>query len=189
MQNKIRTKLLIILFFLNIFFITKAFSETINKFNIQGNNRVSNETVIMFSSLKIGDNINQNTLNNSLKKLYYTNYFKDVKIYRCNECDFCFVSPMPNNKDLDYFYEDGESLTSPTYTYSFTQDSGYDFDGDGVNDPGYIVASGGTTGYGYKYDFKMAVSDDKTIILPAQSSTPSVFELKNPNQNIQGRVR
>ena len=80
MQNKIRTKLLIILFFLNIFFITKAFSETINKFNIQGNNRVSNETVIMFSSLKIGDNINQNTLNNSLKKLYYTNYFKDVKI-------------------------------------------------------------------------------------------------------------
>ena len=80
MQNKIKTKLLIILFFLNIFFITKAFSETINKFNIQGNNRVSNETVIMFSSLKIGDNINQNTLNNSLKKLYYTNYFKDVKI-------------------------------------------------------------------------------------------------------------
>ena len=80
MQNKIRTKLLIILFFLNIFFITKAFSETINKFNIQGNNRVSNETVIMFSSLKIGDNINQNKLNNSLKKLYYTNYFKDVKI-------------------------------------------------------------------------------------------------------------
>ena len=80
MQNKIKTKLLIILFFLNIFFITKAFSETINKFNIQGNNRVSNETVIMFSSLKIGDNINQNKLNNSLKKLYYTNYFKDVKI-------------------------------------------------------------------------------------------------------------
>ena len=96
-------------------------------------------------------------------------------------------------QDYDYFYEetsgDGESLTSPTYTYSFTLDSGFDFDGDGINDPGYIVASGGTTGYGYKYDFKMAVSDDKTIILPAQSSTPSVFELKNPNQNIQGRVR
>ena len=32
-------------------------------------------------------------------------YFKDVKIYRCDECDFCFASPMPSNKDLDYFYE------------------------------------------------------------------------------------
>ena len=32
-------------------------------------------------------------------------YFKDVKIYRCDECDFCFVSPMPSNKDLNYFYE------------------------------------------------------------------------------------
>ena len=54
---------------------------------------------------------------------------------------------------------------------------------------GYIVASGGTTGYGYKYHFANALSDDGTIILPPLTSTPTVFELKNPNQNIQGRVR
>jgi hypothetical protein len=96
-------------------------------------------------------------------------------------------------QDYDYFYPqdsgDGESLTSPTYTYSFTQDTGIDTDGDDNPNSGYIVASGGTTGYGYKYDFATSVSDDKTIILPPQSSTPTVFELKNPNQNIQGRVR
>ena len=92
-------------------------------------------------------------------------------------------------QDKDYFYNDGESLTSPTYTYSHTNDTGVDLDGDGVNDPGYIVADGGTGGYGYKYNFQIALSDDGTIIVPPNTGTPSVFELKNPNTNIQGRVR
>ena len=51
------------------------------------------------------------------------------------------------------------------------------------------VHDGGTTGYGYKYNFKNALSEDGTIVLPPNTGTPSVFELKNPNQNIQGRVR
>ena len=92
-------------------------------------------------------------------------------------------------QEKDYFYEDGESLNSPTYTYSHTNNSGVDLNDDGVFDPGYIVADGGTTGYGYKYDFQIALSDDGTIVLPPNTSTPTVFELKNPNQNIQGRVR
>ncbi len=93
-------------------------------------------------------------------------------------------------QEYDYFYSDGngESIL-PTYTYSHTEDSGVDLDGDGVNDPGYIVADGGTSGYGYKYDFETSLSDDGTIILPPTLDTPAVFELKNPNQNIQGRVR
>ena len=44
------------------------------------NQRVTDETIIMFSNLEIGDNIDQNTLNKSLKELFYTDYFKDVKI-------------------------------------------------------------------------------------------------------------
>ena len=92
-------------------------------------------------------------------------------------------------QDLDYFSQDGESLTSPTYTYSHTDNTGVDINGDGQFDAGYITADGGTTGYGYKYDFKTALSDDGTIVLPPHSDQPAVFELKNPNQNIQGRVR
>ena len=92
-------------------------------------------------------------------------------------------------QEKDYFYDDGESLISPTYTYSHTNNSGVDINGNGNFDPGYITAEGGTTGYGYKYDFQTALSDDSTIVLPPNTSTPTVFELKNPNQNIQGRVR
>ena len=34
-----------------------------------------------------------------------TNYFQNLKIYRCDDCDFCFVNPMPSEQKLNYFYE------------------------------------------------------------------------------------
>lgn len=32
-------------------------------------------------------------------------YFKNAKIYKCNDCNFCFVNPMPANETLDHFYK------------------------------------------------------------------------------------
>ena len=94
-------------------------------------------------------------------------------------------------QEKDYFYEDGETLNSPTYTYSYsnTGEALIDINNDGTPDGSFVEADGGTIGYGYKYDFQTALSDDGTIVLPPSTSTPTVFELKNPNQNIQGRVR
>ena len=92
-------------------------------------------------------------------------------------------------QEEDYFNEGGETIP-PTYTYSYEAGQGnVDIDGDGVADGSFVEASGGTTDYGYKYNFKNALSTDGTIVLPPNTGTPSVFELKNPNQNIQGRVR
>ena len=75
-------------------------------------------------------------------------------------------------------------LTDETYRYSYDSDTGNYQDASLEENGG-----GGTLGYGYKYDFEYATSADGTIILPSTVDTPAVFELKNPNQNIQGRVR
>lgn len=32
-------------------------------------------------------------------------YFGDLKIDRCDQCDFSYASPMPKNDDLNFFYE------------------------------------------------------------------------------------
>ena len=97
-------------------------------------------------------------------------------------------------QNVDYFPSaNDEELTSPTYTYSFDATAGGDADGDEVPDGAFIDQSGtngeGTVGYNYKYNFEGALSADSTIIVPPLVTTPTVFELKNPNQNIQGRVR
>jgi hypothetical protein len=81
----------------------------------------------------------------------------------------------------DDFYTDNtndQSFTRQLFSYSFDTD----FEPPSMQQTEDL-------GYGYKYDFKTALSDDGTIIVPPKLSTPTVFELKNPNENIQGRVR
>ena len=73
-------KLLILLLGINIFTITSALSEQLKSIEINGNDRLADETIILFSNLKIGDEIDKHTLNNTFKNLYQTNYFKDLKI-------------------------------------------------------------------------------------------------------------
>ena len=66
--------------FLILLLIKSVFAEKIEKINITGNERISSETVILFSGLKINDDINKNQLNESLKKLYETTFFKNISI-------------------------------------------------------------------------------------------------------------
>ena len=65
-------------FLLLFFFSTHAFGEIIKNIQINGNDRISSETIVLFSEVNINDNINENDLNLILKKLYKTNYFKNI---------------------------------------------------------------------------------------------------------------
>ncbi len=76
--NKI--KFLIILFVLKFFIITGALSEQLKNIYVEGNDRLADETIILFSNLNIGDDINTNIINNTFKNIFQTNYFKDLKI-------------------------------------------------------------------------------------------------------------
>ncbi len=81
MQSKIKIiKKFFILITFQFLISQNVNSITIEGFDIQGNDRVSDQTVIMFSSLNIGDKINDDVLNEALKKLYYTDYFKQVEL-------------------------------------------------------------------------------------------------------------
>ena len=69
--------ILLFYFFLNNS-ILKA--EIFNEIIITGNNRLSYETILMFSGLKKKINIDSKDLNSVIKKLYETDYFKDIEI-------------------------------------------------------------------------------------------------------------
>ena len=75
-MNKIFLKVL----FLTIFLMSVANSTVIEKIEIDGNVRVNNETIKMFSGVKIGEDLSKNQLNDALKRLYETNFFKDVQL-------------------------------------------------------------------------------------------------------------
>ena len=67
-------------FFYLFFFYSISFGEIIKEIRISGNERISDETVLMFSDVEIGDNIETADLNIILKDLYDTNFFTNVSI-------------------------------------------------------------------------------------------------------------
>ena len=76
-MNKI-SKIFTILFF--FYFNTHAYSETIGKIMIEGNDRISDETISMFADVKLNDNIDNENLNSILKNLYDSNFFDNVSV-------------------------------------------------------------------------------------------------------------
>ena len=69
----------IILFYLS-FLTTNSLSDKVNKIDVNGNDRISDETIIMFSSVSVNDDIDENSLNDILKNLYGTDFFKNVSV-------------------------------------------------------------------------------------------------------------
>ena len=75
-MNKVLIKILIIL----CLFLNNSYADLIKKFDISGNIRISDETILVLSEISKDEEFNDLKLNKSLKKLYETNFFKDINI-------------------------------------------------------------------------------------------------------------
>ena len=68
------------LIFFNNIFLKIILQQKKSQILSIGNNRISNETIIVFSDYKNNIEINERNINNILKNLYDTNFFKDVSL-------------------------------------------------------------------------------------------------------------
>ena len=122
----IKKNLIIFIFFIS--FIKNLSADTIQKFEISGNDRISKETIIMFSNIKIGENVDNNILNKVLKSLYATDYFENVEISFNNNVIQIKVIENPiiqsviiNGIKKDKIYENIKNITSKTEKYPFIE--------------------------------------------------------------------
>ncbi len=83
---------LIILFFFTVNF---SYAQKIQDIEIKGNDRISKETILIFSSVSKEDEVTTEVINNILKNLYETNYFKDVKVSFDENKLIIFVNENP----------------------------------------------------------------------------------------------
>ena len=72
-------------FFLHLtilsFFLTlSSYAKNYERIIINGNERISSETILVFSEISEDQSLNENSINNILKKLYKSGYFKDVSV-------------------------------------------------------------------------------------------------------------
>ena len=82
-------------FFLIALSFGSAFAEAINSIEVKGNKRVSKETIINFSELKVGQEFSDEMLNNSLKELYNSKFFEDVSLEMNNGTLIINVKELP----------------------------------------------------------------------------------------------
>ena len=67
-------------FCLTFFIYSLSYSDIINDIKINGNKRISKETILVLGDFNLGSEFNDSSLNKSLKKLYDTNFFKDIEL-------------------------------------------------------------------------------------------------------------
>ena len=77
-------KLIIIVLF-SIFYSLTSFAEIVSKIEINGNKRISDETIKVYGSVNnLGSDLSKSDLDKILKNLYSTNFFESVNVELTN---------------------------------------------------------------------------------------------------------
>ncbi len=96
-MNKLFIKVIIIFFFL----LTLVRAEILQKIEISGNKRISDQTIIIFSEIEINEEITKSKLNEVIKKLYQTNFFRNINLTFENQTLFVKVEENPIIENLE----------------------------------------------------------------------------------------
>ena len=65
---------------ITLLFATKSNSEIVKKVIIENNERITKDTILVFSDIKIGKDYTPNDLNLVIKDLFSTNFFSDISL-------------------------------------------------------------------------------------------------------------
>jgi len=68
----------------NIFFLSFSFGEIVKEIKVNGNERITDEIISMFSGIELGQDVKNSDINNVIKNLYETNFFNNVSVSLTN---------------------------------------------------------------------------------------------------------
>ncbi len=88
-------KYIFIIIYIYGLLFSAAFAEKINDIKITGNERISDETIILFSKYKITDTLNKSDVNTITKNLYETTFFKNLEVKFENNILYILVEENP----------------------------------------------------------------------------------------------
>ncbi len=94
-------RILIKTIFIYIFFTTLLFSKTFKDIEIIGNKRISEATIKVLANLDDQTEVNEEKLNSSFKKLFESNFFKELNFKIENDVLKIFVVENPIIEDIE----------------------------------------------------------------------------------------
>ncbi len=96
-MNKFFLKIIFVFFFLS----SLVGAETLQKIDISGNKRISDQTIIIFSEIEINEEITKSKLDEVIKRLYQTNFFRNINLSFENQTLFLKVEENPIIENLE----------------------------------------------------------------------------------------
>ena len=96
-MKKILVKIIIVL----IFSISSTFADVIKDVDIEGNKRISKDTILVLGQIELNKKYNNTELNEILKKLYETNFFEDISLDVRNEILNIKIVENPIIEDIE----------------------------------------------------------------------------------------
>jgi outer membrane protein insertion porin family len=88
-------KTIILAFLLNYSSLTISSGEIVTKINIEGNNRISDEIILMFAGINLDQDVKNSQLNEIIKNLFETKFFKNVSVKFENNIISIIVEEAP----------------------------------------------------------------------------------------------
>ncbi len=95
-------KILFKIILLTLIFINNSNAEIIKDIKISGNERISSDTIKIFTTVKVNDEINEDRINFILKELYGTGFFKNIKVEFENNILNILVEENPIIQEIKY---------------------------------------------------------------------------------------
>ena len=95
-------KILISFLFFSFFNINLLSANIINEIQINGNDRISDDTIKLFTNISLNDELDRDIINEILKNLYETNFFEDVKVSFKDNILLITVVENPIIEDIEY---------------------------------------------------------------------------------------
>ena len=80
---------------LNFLFLSLSYSEILKEIKINGNVRITDEIISMFSDIELGQDVKNSDINNIIKNLYETNFFNNVSVTLNNSIILINVDEAP----------------------------------------------------------------------------------------------
>ena len=87
--------------FVSSFFLNSLNAEIIKKFEISGNKRISDETIIIFSEINLEEDASKQKLDKVIKNLYKTNFFRNINLKFENQILYLEVEENPIIENLE----------------------------------------------------------------------------------------
>ena len=106
-------KRFIILIFCLFYFSNISLASNVKNLEINGNDRITKETIILFGQIDLSNDLNDEKLNTILRNLYETNFFEDVQLKIVDETLIIDLKEFPLISSLEIIGVKAKKIKEP----------------------------------------------------------------------------